>query len=62
MTILTKYKFTSWFKSLFCRHHWVFHRTVYGDEINHAKGKRVVEVCTKCERLRYVNKSLPGGK
>ncbi len=47
------------FKSIFCKHRWVFLRGVYGDEINHSNGKRVQEYCHKCDSVRYANKPIP---
>ena len=35
-------------KRLFCKHDWQWCRNIYGDEINHAGGRRSVWRCPKC--------------
>lgn len=46
-------------KAMFCKHKWIYYRSVFGDEINYANGKRVQECCLKCDSLRYVDKPMP---
>jgi len=43
-------------RSLFCRHKSItFIRNIYGDEINHAGGKRSVWMCDGCKWPIYKN-------
>lgn len=40
------------FKSLFCKHEYVFKRNIYGDEINWCGGHRSWWVCKKCGKWK----------
>lgn len=41
-----------WIKKIFCRHTMVkFERNIYGDEINHAGGRRSLWRCERCDGL-----------
>jgi hypothetical protein len=43
----------SFFKQMFCRHEWRFHRNVYGDEIMHRSFNRSEWCCSKCGRWTF---------
>lgn len=46
----------NWMKRLFCKHKYIFHRNIYGDEIICVGYKRSVWKCTKCGRYQYAEK------
>lgn len=43
----------NWFKSLFCKHKFVFVHNIHGDEINECGGYRSVWKCSKCGKYQY---------
>lgn len=43
----------NFFKQLFCKHKYDFHRMTYGDENNYSLPNRKVEKCNICNSTRY---------
>lgn len=45
-------------KSIFCKHQYKYHQTLYGDAIINAPG-RFIDKCTKCGKYRYRKDGFP---
>ena len=41
-----------WLKRLFCKHNYMFHRNIYGDEIISAGFTRSIWFCSKCGKCK----------
>lgn len=50
--MIPKFIITIW-KQWKCNHNFLYHRNIYGDEINYSGGCRTIYKCDKCDKFKY---------
>ena len=49
-------------QQLFCKHHYINYRNIYGDEINWSGGKRTIYKCIKCGKKKWIEEYILHGE